>query len=221
MRRALLPLCGAAILLAGMMPARAALDFKFVPAGSFSGTPATGLLDALFTDGVGGVVTLTISSALGGGELVLPQDGFYFNYDPSKDPTKLLFSLQTNTGFATAATAHTGVDAFKPDGDGLMDIKLTWPGGTQAFTAGESQTYFITAAGGVSASDFNFLSNCGQGCGNGAHYAAVHIGNTPGQSSDWDGATVTNTNQVPEPMTLALLGTAVAGLVVVRRRRKA
>jgi hypothetical protein len=219
--------------------AKADVVWDFLPANSFSGTPATGNLTATFHTVAPGTVTLQILSNLNGGvhgEFVLPGDGFYFNLNPAKNPAALIFSLTSNVGFSQAAVLHTGIDAFKPDGDGKMDIELTWSPSTKAFTAGQSQTYTITGISGLVADDFSFLSNCDRGCGSGAHYNAFHIGNTGNdddekEGSDWVGGSLhavstppinppsgSGSTPVREPATLVILGLGMASLGMIRRK---
>jgi hypothetical protein len=209
------------------------LEFDFLPANTFSGTAPAGTLTAVFTDvaqatcgGSGGCVQLVISSNLASGENLDPGNALFLNIDPAKSSElgSLVVAFTANTGFSQSASVMTGEDAFKPDGDGLMDILFTYTPSTKAFTTGESQTYDIhTVSGTISAADFDFLSTCTQGCGTGPHLAAVHVQNTPngGNGSAWVGGTVGSTPApVPEPTTLALLGTAMLGFGVLRRRQR-
>lgn len=215
-----------ALALAAALPAHATFELQFSPADTFSGTPPAGSITAAFTTVGVDTVQLTITSNLAAGEFVLPSDGFYFNLDPTLNPLALTFT--TVTGPST--TLSTGVNAFKPDGDGLMDINLTFsPPSLKAFETGDTATYLLSMAG-LTEDDFNFLSDCGQGCGTGAHLAAVHIGDTPsgGAGSAWVGATgdlpppppPPPPPPIPEPGTLYLTAPLLIGMARFLRRSK-
>jgi hypothetical protein len=211
--------------LATVASAHADLIMHFDPANTFSGTAPQGSLTADFHTVSAGQVTLTLSTQLMGSEFVLPSDGFYFNLDPTINPSSItnpltVFNAPQSVG---GATLLTGTNAFKPDGDGLMDLQIIFdPSSAKALSAG-SGSIVLTLVGPstLTENSFNFLSDCSQGCGTGAHLAAVHVGNTGpgGTSSAWVGAT-TGSTPVPEPTALALLGTAIAGLGVVAKRKR-
>lgn len=210
--------------------AHADLTFNFAPSGTFSGTAPAGSLSAVFHDVSSGMcggasnvtgVCLTITSSLASGENLAANDALYLNFDPadSSNLGSLVFTLEANTGFSQAATVMTGEDAFKPDGDGQMDIELTYAPSTKAFTTGQSQTYLITGFAGLNAADFDFLSTCTTGCGTGAHLAAIHVQNTPSGGSGSAFVAGDVPSSVPEPTSIALFGTVVFGLSRVCARK--
>jgi hypothetical protein len=186
---------GAAALgaLALTAPAAHALEFFFLPSGTFSGTAPAGTLTAAFTNvaqsscttangGVatsGGCVQLAITSNLASGENLDPGKALYLNIDPAKSSElgSLTFDLTANTGFSQAAAVGQSEDGFKADGiGGNFDMLFTYSPATKAFTTGQSQTYDIfTTSGTIATADFDFLSTGGTP----DLYAAIHVQNTP------------------------------------------
>jgi len=224
--RKLAPICltqhlparlGGLILCLSMAVVASADTLNFDPANTWSGTAPGGSLSAAFTDVAGGV-QLVIDSNLGAGENLDPNKALYLNISDSSLLSTLAFTLTANTGFSQAATVLTGENAYRPDGDGYMDILFTYDSATKAFTNGESQTYLITGGAGLVASDFTTgWSYCPGNC-NGPHLAAVHVQNTPngGGGSAWVGGTVDTS--VPEPSSTGLLFSALAVIGLGGRR---
>jgi hypothetical protein len=173
---------------------------------------------------VAGGVQLTITSALMGTENLQAKKALYLNVSNSIDPTKLSFSLTGNTNFAQASKVELGRDKFKAGPVGMYDILFTYAPSTKVFTSGESQTYLIAygGTGGISASYFDLMSSSTSG-GGGGWLAAVHVQNTRvgGEDSAWVGATTTVPKVPDGGMTLMLLGGALVGLEILRRKFRA
>jgi hypothetical protein len=217
------------LILLGMTgQARANLSLFFQGNGTFSGTAPTGTLSAVFTDVAGGV-DLTITSNLGtggAGENLDPGKALYLNFEKGSptqavDLAALNFQLISNTNFSQQATVMTGINSFKPDGDGNFDILFTYSKGTKAFLNGESQTYFITGNG-VTSADFDFKSEIAPGVGS-QWTGAVHIQNTPngGSGSAFVGDTSPGSPPgVPEPSTMALAALGGLGFLGYGLRRR-
>jgi hypothetical protein len=199
----------------------ATISFNYTE--SFGQTPPDGpapWATAVFDDGgTPGTVTLTLALPITINEA--DAEAFYFNLDPSLDPTSLSFLHTGGTGPSAGDTDFfTGVDAFQADGDGIYDIliDLPPPPGTPAkrFQAGETVTIDISGIPTLVAADFDVLSAPAPGPGGAGPFLSVarFLSTGPGPSnpdSDWVGATM------PEPSTLVLL--SLGSLALVTRRR--
>jgi hypothetical protein len=155
------------------------LDTEFSGAADPQG--ATPWLTAVFQDQGGGVVRLTMSTAnLVGTEFV---GVWNFNLNPALDPTLLAFSAvniaAVSPDFVVATDIDTGVDAFRPDGDGFFDIEFDFPQSSSAnrFTAGESVVVDITytGVGTFNETSFNVESADGPGMSPGPFHSAAHV----------------------------------------------
>ena len=172
---------------------------------------------SVITDTGVDTVQLTMSVALGVN--LADVTAMYFNLDPSLDPTALSFNRDSGSGpSAGNTTISTGVDAFKPDGDGLYDILFDFPpppGADAAkFNAGEDLVYTIVGTG-LTANSFNIWSEPGPGNTAGPYLSVARFQQTGAdqEGSDWVGA-------VPVPAAVWLFGSGLLGLVGIARRRR-
>lgn len=161
------------------------------------------------------LLTMTVAATLGGADV----SGMYFNFDPSLDPTSLVFSRISGTGPAAVhTTILTGADAFQADGDGEYDILFDLPpppgNNSKRFNAGEDLVYEISGIGTLTASSFNFFAAPAGGFGPFLAVARIQSTGLDQQGSDWVAA-------VPEPstLTLALLGFGAFAWCLTRGKR--
>ncbi|HWD90876.1 MAG TPA: hypothetical protein VG938_00875 [Verrucomicrobiae bacterium] len=211
----------AAVMAAGVLPLTASTvtyDFGQASGGAApGGTPPW--LQAVFSDNglSANTVQLTLTAKnLVGNEFV---SGWYFNLNPTMDPTALSFSLSGSN-----PSIQTGANAFKAGPDGKYDLVLGFStvAGSQ-FGNGDSLTMTISGIG-LTANDFDYLSTAAAGCS--PYASAAHIESIDqGDLSGWINPTATTFSPaddrgpaVPDGSeTILLLGASLLGLECVRR----
>jgi hypothetical protein len=159
------------------------------------------------------MVTIEFEANLTGSEYV---SEWYINLDPALNPSNLVFSNPIKTGDFDLPKLAFALNAYKADGDGFYDIKLTFsPKNSERFNYGEKLSYQVSYSGGtIEETSFSFLSEPGGEIG--PFTSAAHVRGTVknGSGSAW-------ISSVPEPTT-ALYTMVAAGIcLTVRRRRPA
>jgi hypothetical protein len=213
--------CLLPILAAVPVTAQASLEFDLGNVFNSGGGPlphnTPPWLRAVFEDNGSGGLTLTLSSppspnGLYEGEKVAK---WYFNLDPSLDPTRLTIARISGV---TPDSIETGVNSFKADGDGQYDILFTFPTGQNTFGPDGCAAFTITSTESISEGSFNFSSYSDYPA---AYKTAAHIIGNP--VSDW--ANIGGSHApppIPEPAGLviwSILGGGAAALTALRRRR--
>ena len=168
------------------------LTFELTVQYTDDGTAPGGLLadgawlTAIFSDNTNGTVDLTLDAS----NLVDVEftRRWYFNFDPTKDATLLVFSPGVGDAPDAASPIQTGEDAFRSGGDGMFDILFLWNPSNQIFDEDGFWTTRIRRSDGadVFASDFDFLSLGGgespEGLFTAAHVQGIGV---DGLDSGW------------------------------------
>jgi hypothetical protein len=181
--------------------------------GSLSGT--TPWATATFADLAANTVQLRLTgSGLQSGQNL---DSVYFN---TKDiaATSLTFTLVSGP----AATIMQGSNAFKADGDGYFDVRLSW--GSGVFGSTTASVYNITGPGLTSASFVDLSSPTSSGgtggSGHGPFYAAGKITSLSGGSAWVAAAGPVAAAPEPEIYAMMLVGFGLMGFVARRRGKR-
>ena len=175
-------------------------------------------LTATFSDAGANTVQLQLSApGLTGNEFV---GQWYFNLNPSLNPSSLVFAQIESSGAFANPSVLTGANAFKPDWDGKYDIMVNFGvsgDNSSRFSAGDTITFSITGIAGLTASDFLFANT--PSAGHETLVAAANI-QTVGETVVIDTPPPLNgPESVPEvASTAALLGLAMLTLEGGRRR---
>jgi hypothetical protein len=169
-------------------------------------------LTASFTSAGANTVQLTLAaSGLTGSEFV---NQWYFNFNPDLNLGGLVFTQTGSSGSFNSPTVQTGVNAFKPGGDGKYDILFNFNPSVGQFGAGDSVTFDITGVAGLSTSDFLFYNT--SAAGHAPLYSAAYI-QTIGESVIID--TPPQTDRIPDGgTTVLLLGAAMTSIGLLRKK---
>ncbi len=116
------------------------------------------------------------------------------------------FAHVTSPANVAANSVTVSYDNLSPENKVNFDILFTFPKSGSTFGAGDTSIYTVTHTG-LDALDFKALSTGG---GNGPYYSAIK------QGSYW--GTIDPITQIPEPITMILLGSGLIGLVGLRRK---
>ena len=232
MKMNLISLLGiAAVSAAGVLNATASTvtyDFGQVSGGATpAGTPPW--VQAVFSD-VGmpaDTVQLTLTAGnLAGSAYV---SSWYFNVDPTLNPSALSFAAGGSTGSFTGPTITTGPNGFKAGPDGKFDVLFAFTStgdDSTRFTSSDSVTYTISGISGLTADDFNWLSTSAGGSGQ--YSSAAHIESGSVDCPAWVNPSTTqilgnadDQHSVPDASTtIMLLGVSLAGIESMRRKLK-
>lgn len=159
---------GVGVLVLLALPAGAAtyvFNFDLVFWGPPPESPQKPWVVATVQDLDGGGVRMTIQNSADLGTQVVQR--VFFNLNPVLNPASLSFNLVGSSGGFNIPSIAKAVDAYKPDGDGLYDIKIEFDSPwsddpaqylPDCFSAGEWITYEITGIPGLAASDFWYMS---------------------------------------------------------------
>jgi len=245
MRQNLFTIIAAVLLILGMGVSASATMLYYNLDHEFSGGQAplgsTPWIRAVFDDAAPGLsageVRLTMSTTnLVGSEFV---EQWLFNF--TGNSLNLTFApVSESDAPATPSVNDPGTamddSSFKADGDGIFDFRFSFStaNSSDRFTSGEQVVYDIGYSSAIDIFDFRLDSEMGGG--NGAYGSAAHVQSisvvcdetNPSYpdcpTSGWIGETEGDGGGpgsiVPEPSSMWLLGTAVIGLLAVRRRTR-